>query len=662
MANYLTVKINSAIVLPDKQELYLYIIGGITSGNTTDYYSYSLSTDGNYVATKGSANTVTAIPFSTLGVDPDNASVYYFNLDQSVYFSGRIWFSNSQSLLTISDLAVSQPEPSSGMLFDFAELTLTANDNVNLDTTQVVGIGIPITIVNPAAVLFPPQTPYSNYTYPNAIGIVPGNTLADLQTNFQTYLSEVNLTDFNCCVQSYTAPGSSTAVNWLINPGYMVNNYTSGTAPSGLSAGMDNVLFDFFNYYCSANGNNNTLSIVFEGITYTGATVIQAGIDQGNASQQYCALIFTDTSGNTYPIFYPYFSTNSASTQGGSLNPGGSLPPAPSWWSTKGLASTLPATGMVLQNEGVFKDQNIYVSNQTILAALQNIVVTMLNRGLIPGSTCNNLFACTGNLVLTVAPVSFTDKSPMSSASMNGASLVYSPSQIPPGGITDCTVDSATLVLNSTETTGKVTQSVKNNVVDSAPASASNYCTSPVLVQLASQNGQQVTNLVFGYESANWGSNAADSPQLTGDVKVTYVPVVQTAMEATFTGTGFPSGITTGMNVFDLNVQNPATVIATGTDSVTIQSTIGGLLPSPNTDTLVFGNFYPLDTNGQAIGYWNAFAGYLHSGNASVTAPYISNQGYAFAYDDDGGYSSDITLTFSGNNNVAVGIYLGALS
>ncbi len=662
MANYLTVKINSAIALPSGQELYLYIIGGITSGTTTDYYSYSLSTDGNYVASQGAPDTVTAIALSSLGVDPDNASSYYFNLDQSVYFSGRIWFSNSDSLLTISSLAVSQPEPSSGLLFDFAELTLTANDNVNLDTTQVVGIGIPITIVNPAAVAFPPKAPFSNYTYPNAIGIVPGNTLAGLQTNFQKYLTEVGLTDFNCCVQSYTASGSSTPVNWLINPGYMVPDYTSGTAPAGLSAGMDNVLFDFFNYYCSANGNNNTLSIVFEGITYTGATVIQAGIDQGNPSQQYCALIFTDTSGNTYPIFYPYFSTNSASTQGGSLNPGSSLPPAPSWWSKKGLSSTLPATGMVLQNEGVFKDQNIYVNNQTILAALQNIVVTMLNRGLIPGSTINNLFVCTGNLNLTVSPVTFTDESPMSSATLSGASLIYAPSQIPAGGTISCTVNSATLVLNSTETTGQVTQSVTNNVVAAPAAGTTNYCTSPVVVQLASEGGQEETNLVFNYLSAVWGSNAADSPQLSGNVSVTYEPIVQTALEATFSGTGFPSGITKGMNVFDLNVQNPGTVIATRPDSVSIQSSIGGLLPSPNTDTLVFGYFYPLTQTGTAIGYWNAFAGFLHHGNSSVPAPYISNQGYAFAYDDDGGYSSDITVTFPQSGNVAVGIYLGALS
>lgn len=662
MANYLTVKINSAIALPSGQELYIYIIGGITSGNTTDYYSYSLSTDGNYVASKGAANTVTAIALSSLGVDPDNASNYYFNLDQSVYFSGRIWFSNSASLLTISSLAVSQPEPSSGLLFDFAELTLTANDNVNLDTTQVVGIGIPITIVNPAAVAFPPQAPYSNYTYPNAIGIVPGTTLAELQTNFQTYLSDVGLTDFNSCVQSYTAPGSSTPVNWLINPGYMVPDYAAGTPPSGLSAGMDNVLFDFFNYYCSANGNNNSLSIFFEGTAYTGTTVIQSGLDSGNTSQQYCALVFTDPSGNTYPIFYPYFATNSASTQGGTLNPGGTLPPAPSWWNTIGIDDAVPATGMVLQNEGVFKDQNPGISNQTILAALQNIVVTMLNRGLIPGTTINNLFVCSGNLNLSVSPVSFTDKSPMSSASLVGASLVYAPSQIPAGSGINCTVDSATLVLNSTETTGQVTQSVTNNAVAAPAAGTTNYCTSPVVVQLASQDGQEVTNLVFNYLSAVWGSNTGDSPQLSGDVNVTYVPVVQTALEATFTGTGFPSGITKGMNVFDLNVQNPATVISAASNSVTIQSTIGGLLPSPNTDTLLFGNFYPLDTNGNAIGYWNAFAGFLHFGNATVTAPYISNQGYAFAYDDDGGYSSDITITFPSGGNVAVGIYLGALS
>ena len=116
------------------------------------------------------------------------------------------------------------------------------------------------------------------------------------------------------------------------------------------------------------------------------------------------------------------------------------------------------------------------------------------------------------------------------------------------------------------------------------------------------------------------------------------------------------------MNVFDLNVQNPATVATVGTGEVTIKSAIDGILPSPNRDTLLFGNFFPTTSSGAAKGEWNAFAAFLHYGGDSFTAPYISSQGYAFAYDDDGGYSSDITIEFTENTDSTIGIYLGKLS
>jgi hypothetical protein len=183
-----------------------------------------------------------------------------------------------------------------------------------------------------------------------------------------------------------------------------------------------------------------------------------------------------------------------------------------------------------------------------------------------------------------------------------------------------------------------------------------------VVVQLAKGPGpapDQLVQFAFNYESAAWP--VGTPPALSGPVQVTYTPNLASAPTASFAGTGFSSSIQAGMNVLDVNVQNPATVTAAGTSEITLQSAINGLLPSPGTDTLLIGNFFPMSGT-QALGCWNAFAAFLHYGGNGTPAPYISNQGYAFAYDDDGGYSSDITVVFPQSGNTAIGIYLGPLA
>lgn len=661
MANYLQILINNDMGLGSKVELYLYIIGEVENSGAYDYYSYKLSTDGNVVATMGDKNKVYAIPFSSLKADPKNPGVSHFNFDQSQAFSGRIWFSTSKDLLTISSLQVNQPNPSGGLLFDFTELTITAGSSVNCDTTQVVGLGIPITIINPTVLAFPPSGKMSAYTYPNAIGIVPGNSLSSICKNFTGYANAIGLSEFSDCVQTYTAGTKSDPVQWLINPGYQVPVYEAGQTPQGLSICMDEMIFQFFNYYYNSK---NSLSITFEGVVYTGTVVIQAGFDSGAPKQEYCALCFVDPSNNQYPIFYPYFNTNSATSQGGTLNPDGVLPPPPSWWSTNGLASNIPASGQVFLCNGVFNDGNTgaYISSKTILAALQNLVVTMLNRGMVPGATMNNLFACTGNLALIASPVYFTDNSPADSTSVVGATLLYTPTQIPPNTTAStCNVSGSIQLKKGSSKGTTLTQQFVGPHVDPPATLPNNYCTTPIVNQLITDptNSQdQLVQFAFQYVNAVWPDGV---PSLVAPVNVKYFPDLPTEPTASFSGTGFPSGIQKGMNVLDANVQNPSFVSSVGTDTLTIQSTINGILPSPNTDTLIIGNFFPVKDNA-ALGCWNAYAAFLHYGGNGIAAPYISNQGYAFAYDDDGGYSSDITVNFPESGNCSLAIYLGPLS
>lgn len=648
MVNYLKVLLNSNIALAAGEQLYLYIIGA--PPGSTGYYSYSLSADKHHVATQGAANTVYPLALTSLGVKPANPDVYYFHFDQSQGFSGRIWFSTSNALLTIASNAVTQPIPSLGLLYDFVEVTINANSSVNIDTSQVSGLGIPISIVNPAVLPFPPSGDLEQYTYPNAIGIVPGLALNSICNGFTNYTSAIGLSEFSSCVQSFPAPQNNGTVQWLLDPGSRVLNYQESSPPTGLATSMDAMLYQFFNYYLQAG---NELVIYFNNICYTGTVSIAAGFDKKNPKQEYCVLCFTDPNNNQFPIFYPYFNTNSAAAQGGSLNPPGGLPPPPSWWQTKGLPSTTPASGQVFLCNGVFNDSNPGATNATVLAALQNIIVTMLNRGLVPGTTMDNLFVCNGKLTQNPTMVTFTDPNPNNATLLLGASLIYTPTQIP-GNTTPATCFiSGTIELPGTPPLYQAFS--KNNVSPPPSPLPSNYCTSMTGAQ-PNPNGQ--VQFPFDYVSPG-------NFQFSGAVTGSYSVQSQSAPTATFNGTIVPAGgVQVGMNVLDVNVQNPATVCAPiGTDMFTIQSTINGILPSPGQDTLLVGNFYPR-LGGAAKGCWNAYAGFLHYGNQGcngVPAPYISNQGYGFAYDDDGGYSSDITVNFPENSDCNLGIYLGPL-
>ncbi len=658
MANYLQIQINNSTGLSSAFELYLFIIGEVGVPGDYNYYSYELSSDGNLVATQGADNVVTAIPLSSLGVDPNNSAISYFNFDQSEAFSGRIWFSTSKNLLSISSLQVNQPNPSSGMLFDFTELTINAGQNVNCDTTQVVGLGIPITIVNSEVLSFPPSGDNSNYTYPNAIGIVPGNSLSSICESFTEYVNAIGLTDFTNCVQTYPAVYQLNPVQWLMNPGSSVPDFETGTAPTGLSTSLDSMINAFFDHFSKAG---NQLQITFNSVDYTGTVVTKTGFDPANSTVTYCVLNLVDANKNSFPIFYPYFNTNSILSQTSPFNPYTSLPEAPSWWKKNNLPSAMPASGQAFLCEGVFNDGNPNAPDLTILAALQNIVVSMINRGLIPGETMNNLFACTGNLALTAQTITIQDQNPAASSTIDGASLIYAPSQIPNGTLPGaCSATGSIQLVGENADGTTLTQTFSDNVVTlPATPDPTNYCTESVATQL---NADGDVQFVFQYENAVWPtvSGVQQSPVLVAPIAVTYETNPKISQTATFTTTDSLTGITDGMNVFDLNVQNPATVLTTGTGEFTIQSTINGIIPSPTTDTLIVGNFYPT-SNGQALGSWNAYAAFLHYGGNNTPAPYISNQGYAFAYDDDGGYSSDITVNFTAGENCKLGIYLGPL-
>ncbi len=129
---------------------------------------------------------------------------------------------------------------------------------------------------------------------------------------------------------------------------------------------------------------------------------------------------------------------------------------------------------------------------------------------------------------------------------------------------------------------------------------------------------------------------------------------------------GLPSGavFAPGMNLIKQVAAQPTTIISANTVGnnpvqIIFTSYVDNLLPV-NTCQFICGTFYPTPTS-NAASYSNIYSGYLHNGLGTATAPLLNNIGYGYAYDDQGGYSNDITATFNSNNSLTLGIFLGPL-
>ena len=110
---------------------------------------------------------------------------------------------------------------------------------------------------------------------------------------------------------------------------------------------------------------------------------------------------------------------------------------------------------------------------------------------------------------------------------------------------------------------------------------------------------------------------------------------------------GLTAGLVSGMEV--LSVSNSTTplylyqVNDANSSRVILYSPVS--IASMNTNILAFTDFYPVDSKFNPEGTWNAYAGFFHIGDPKngVKAPAVDGRGYAFAFDDNGGYSSDIS-------------------
>ena len=132
---------------------------------------------------------------------------------------------------------------------------------------------------------------------------------------------------------------------------------------------------------------------------------------------------------------------------------------------------------------------------------------------------------------------------------------------------------------------------------------------------------------------------------------------------ATFGPTGLDP--TSGMTMTGISLSDPTYVFKVD-DPNTITIYSPQALKGLNTNILTFSRFYPVDAGHKPIGQWNAYAAFFHIGDPAnhVPAPTVDGKGYAFAYDDNGGYSSDITVklpVYNQNNNKVVTLRIALL-
>lgn len=469
--------------------------------------------------------------------------------------------------------------------------------------------------------------------------------------------------------------------------------YLTGNGNNGFEIFAGTVITDF---EMEDNTGTRTTYTVFQftgtGYEYLGSDSTLSPVGSGGKA--------------VYQIYYPYFSDNDSNTFNTALT---SASKAPFWFGGFPKASTeynLPITSagrMVFGASGCFADnssQNAYYQTKAempanfdpvMLGNLENQLATMLNRGVAPdtGNTCHpvNLHPRTGSntnydlIFVDLAKTQTKTTDPLQ-GTLAGAQISYHPASLQPG-------PGQAPVWTSLSGTIHFYDKTKAEYVEiqTFKADRSNVTTSFTLTAVASAANKvdsanfgfggdgQVNAIQFVWESAvdlN-GSNPPqvrftfDSGQKTEEAHYAtlrlFTPYDQTKTYTFATGdlgpgSKFSSGLTgavsakkptTGMTISSIGLSNPTYVYqadASQPDSIVIYSP-QALPQGINTSILTFSTFYPVDTANAPVGGWNAYAAFFHIGNpaSAYPPPTVDGKGYAFAYDDNGGYSSDITVT-----------------
>lgn len=206
------------------------------------------------------------------------------------------------------------------------------------------------------------------------------------------------------------------------------------------------------------------------------------------------------------------------------------------------------------------------------------------------------------------------------------------------------------------------------NLDSAMPATAMAMGCAGAFADSAFQTGASNTTLLGNLENQvvsmiNRGLSPATGNLIQFNAGFTAADITNNQVSIT---TGLPSGavFAPGMNIIKQVAAQPTTIVAANSAGNTplqiiFTSYVDELLPV-NTCQFICGTFYPAPTSNAAT-YSNIYSGYLHNGLGTAPAPLLNNIGYGYAYDDQGGYSNDITVGFDSNNSLTLGVFLGPL-
>lgn len=635
-----------------------------------------------------SGRSVASILLSSLVNEVDGTIGFYvkaFDGSPIAFTSGRLYFADQQNAVPYTGGQPGGIAPDASFDFDFIEFTVDPSTNqFNVDTTQVDQFGIP------AYLQVSPKAP----DYADGTGIVVTQTRANVIAQFQKYTQS-----------AYYAPYSGIVTKGgtrLLAPQHVIDA-SPGKATQSLQTSFDSALNWLFDYFGAALidgghalylvGNGKDGPEIFEGKVIDHFSVKD---NSGNPAT-YKVFQFTGTGycyngataaltnvgargGAIYQIFYPYFTGKPPYWFGG--------------FSGADQKYNLPLTSvgrMILGASGVFADdvsqKQYYEANgglpanfdHTMLANLENQLCTMLNRGVTPGFpsvVAKNLHLRTGSndandlIDVDLSRLASRKVGPIQPHFDRGAATFYRASSLVAAGNKvwwNSLTGSIFLRGQAIQTFKVVPSNIALPFTINPPAGpASNYVTA---AKFDFGTDGVVNAVEFDWQSAV----GLRSKEATVEFEFQYGPATTEAHYATLrlfspygqsfafrsgdlgptgqfatglVGATTPTAPTSGMTMTGISLDDPTYVYRAdpGASHITIHSPQG--MAPLNTNILTFSRFYPVHENNAPMGQWNAYAAFFHIGDpaSGVSAPTVDGKGYAFAYDDNGGYSSDITV------------------
>ncbi len=484
---------------------------------------------------------------------------------------------------------------------------------------------------------------------------------------------------------------------------------------ASIISSMDDAIYEMFEYYKKhtlylvANGTKSGMEI-YAGKVITNFT-LPAGLTDinGKTGTEYTVFEFTGTGyryddasnkltavpakgtgeTNVYQVFYPYFSTNCKASPHSKA-----LPPAPPAWFKAGWGANIPATKttgplgdinivspasqMALGCAGTFADSayqswayHASTSNKlqddTILGNIENQLVTMLNRGISPNTGSGN-----SNLHIRLGYITSNGLKPIDLSKLTtfAATTAVAPTSSP-GAMTN-------FVLKNPTGTGIPIQSISGKLymskteiqsftIDTAGKPTFSNTGSPSNTATGIDFNASTSELTF-----NWVS-AVGLSGVTAEISFSYGPILSenyatlklidpngNNKNKTFTddiGTD-STNLVAGMQMTTTSeFSQPMEIYFVDADGSSV------ILHSPmpfqpfNAGLLLFSNFYPM-LGATPEGAWNTYSYYFHNGNAGQNIPTIDGRGYAFPFDDNGGYSSDLDVTMTASTAVSIDVTL----